>query len=233
MKIIRFNNKSDIDVQFLDSHLYIKEHVQYAAFVKGQVKNPYDKSMCGVGCIGVGKYKVSENCVHPQEYNSWKCILKRCYAGGRKEHEKYYKNCTVCEDWLNYQNFAEWYGHNKYNVNERLHVDKDILIPGNTVYVPDRCLLVPQRINMLFMSHRPNKFGLPEGIRPAKSNKYEAFYQGKYIGTFSTLQEAFDAHAERKEKAIKDIAIEYHDILPNEVFLAVTNYHVTRWDEHK
>ena len=107
------------------------------------------------------------------------------------------------------------------------------LIPGNTVYAPDRCLLVPQRINMLFMSHRPNKFGLPEGIRPAKLNKYEAFYQGKYIGTFSTLQEAFDAHAERKEKAIKDIAIEYHDILPNEVFLAVTNYHVTRWDEHK
>lgn len=33
---------------------------------------------------------------------------------------------------------------NKYECDERLYIDKDILYPGNKVYSPDTCLLVPQ-----------------------------------------------------------------------------------------
>ena len=72
--------------------------------------------------------------------------------------------------WHNYQNFAQWFNENRYDVEGRLHIDKDILYPGNKIYCPDTCLLVPQRINMLFLN-KPNKRGLPNGIIKS-SDKY-------------------------------------------------------------
>ena len=61
------------------------------------------------------------------------------------------------------QIFSDWSDENKYKCGERLHIYKDILYPGNKIYSPDTCILVPQRINLLFMN-KPNKRGLPNGI---------------------------------------------------------------------
>ena len=58
MKIIKYRNYNDIDVEFLDDHHFIKEHQAYVNFKSGGIKNPYDKTMGGVGYIGVGKYKL-------------------------------------------------------------------------------------------------------------------------------------------------------------------------------
>ena len=62
-----------------------------------------------------------------------------------------------------FQNFAKWFDDNKYEVDGRLHIDKDILYPNCKIYSPETCLLIPQRINMLFLN-KPNKRGLPNGI---------------------------------------------------------------------
>ena len=64
---------------------------------------------------------------------------------------------------MNFQNFAQWYDNHKYECDGRLHIDKDIKYPGNKLYSPYHCILVPQRINMLF-SNKLNKRGLPNGI---------------------------------------------------------------------
>lgn len=61
MKIIRYGGWEDIDVQFQDDFYYIKEHQTYSNFKKGEVKNPYDRTVFGVGYVGVGKYKTKEN----------------------------------------------------------------------------------------------------------------------------------------------------------------------------
>ena len=224
MKIIRIRNKSDIDVQFIDDIKYVKEHTNYQNFLRGQIKNPYDKSMYGIGYLGVGKYKASVNCIHTQENDAWKCMMERCYCGERKEHMKYFESCDICDEWLNFQNFAEWYCTHKYPVNERLHVDKDILFPGNKTYSPSNCLLVPQRINMLFLN-KPNKRGLPNGIIRAKSG-YLAKYNQKELGIFNTIDEAFFHYAKAKEKKIKEVANEYKNIIPEEVYQALLKYRV-------
>ena len=45
---------------------------------------------------------------------------------------KTYIGCTVCEEWHNYQNFAQWHEEHYYEVpNEIMCLDKDILIKGN------------------------------------------------------------------------------------------------------
>ena len=225
MKIVAYRKSDDIDVEFLDDFHYVKENQTYSNFIRGQIKNPYDKNICGVGYMGVGKYRCKyPNGVHTIEYQNWIAMIRRCYDVDRKStYPAYYGSCEVCEEWHNFQTFGKWYEENFYQVGtERMHIDKDILVRGNRIYSPDTCILVPQRINMLFMS-KPNKHGLPNGVKPS-GKKYEALYNGKYLGVFETVELAKIAHDEEKQKAIVMIANEYKDKIPNRLYEALINW---------
>ena len=106
----------------------------------------------------------------------------------------------------------------------RLHIDKDIKYPGNKLYSPYHCLLVPQRINMLF-SNKPNKRGLPNGIVKYKEG-YLAKYAGKDLGKYPTLEEAYSIYSNAKKDVIITIANEYKNQIPEEVYTALLNYEV-------
>jgi hypothetical protein len=54
-------------------------------------------------------------------------------------------------------------------------------VNGNKIYSPETCLLVPQRINMIFMSKgRTTDIDLPTGIRRVDSGYYVS-YNNKYL----------------------------------------------------
>lgn len=225
MKIIRYGKIDDIDIMFLDEYKYIVRNTAYCNFKTGQIKNPYDKSLYGVGYMGVGKFssRNSEIKKPSDEYEVWTGMMGRCYH----DKEKYPAYCgvtTVCEQWHCFQNFAKWFDDNKYEVNERLHIDKDILYPNCHIYSPETCILTPQRINMLF-SNKPNSRGLPNGIFKIKSG-YRAEYQGIKIGRYSTLDEAYDAYSTAKENNIKEVADEYKNIIPKKLYDALYAYKV-------
>lgn len=222
MKIIRQRILDDIDVQFLDEYGYIKRNITYQNFKRGQVKNPYDKTVCSVGSIGDVIHKARENKNGiTQEYKIWKSILNRCYSEKYKEkYPAYYLKASVCDEWLNFQNFAEWYKRNYYDVEGRLHLDKDILYPGNFVYSPNRCLLIPQKINEQ-IHYTPKKNGLPTGIRLTGIGKFYASCNGIYLGTFCSLGEAYSAYSLEKERVIKSLADEYKHIIPTKVYDAL------------
>lgn len=157
MEIIAFNSNNDIRVKFLDEH-GIEVSVTYSNFKRGCIKNPYDISVYGIGYIGEGKYMAKKNGKCTPEYHMWISMLQRCYSEKWKDKfPAYYGLCTVCDEWLNYQTFAGWYDKNYYPVPKRLHLDKDIILEGNKVYSPETCILVPQRINMLFISKRKDE----------------------------------------------------------------------------
>ena len=148
MKIVRIKNADNIYIEFQDEHHYVRR-TSYTNFKQGSVSNPYFPTVCSTGYLGVGRFATNNNCV---EYVTWKDMLERCYSEKDKnDHLSYFGISEVCRDWWDYQNFGEWYETNKYDVNERLHLDKDILYAGNKIYSPYHCLLVPQRINMLFL----------------------------------------------------------------------------------
>ena len=50
---------------------YIKEHQTYSNFKSGVIKNPYDKTVFGVGYVGVGEYKTKENGRFTIYYQQW------------------------------------------------------------------------------------------------------------------------------------------------------------------
>ena len=224
MKIIAYRNSGDIDVEFLDEHHYVKKHAEYINFSTGRIKNPYDRRKYGVGYLGVGKHKASFDGEYNYIYDLWADMLNRCY-NANSNLLPYYGTCLVCEKWLNFQNFGDWYEENEYKINEKLHIDKDILYPNCNVYSPETCLLVPQRINMLFMNKSNNR-GLPNGIYETKFGGFKARYNSKELGVYETLSEAYQVYAKEKENAIKAIADEYKSVIPNHVYNALYSYDV-------
>jgi hypothetical protein len=227
MKIIRYGYSQDIDVEFLDEHHYIKENQTYLNFKRGSIKNPYDKNICGVGYLGDGEFKCKHpNGIHTTEYRHWISLIRRCYDEARKDtYPAYYGNCEVCKEWHNFQTFAQWYNENMYQVGtERMHVDKDILYPGNKIYSPQKCLIIPQRINMIF-TNKSNERGLPNGITHYEIG-YSAKYNTKELGVYETLEEAYLVYAQEKEKHIRQVADEYKELIPEHVYKALCEYKV-------
>lgn len=228
MKIVRYKNSSDVDVEFIDEYHYVKQGCAYENFKRGVVSNPYDKVVYGIGYLGNGKYNTGTAEEHTLSYMTWFGMIRRCYSKKKKEKfPAYFGTCTVCDEWHNYQNFAKWFEENYIEVEGGLHIDKDILFPGNKEYSPEKCLLVPQRINMLFVNHpHSNKNGLPTGIHIIKNGKLVAEYNAKRLGIYSSLDEAFASYKDAKERAIKTIAEEYKSVITRKLYEALINYEV-------
>jgi hypothetical protein len=134
--------------------------------------NSDKKRLHGVGYLGKGEYKSFENGKNTRQYMIWYSMINRCY--NEKYHKKLptYKDCTVSEEWHNFQNFASWYDQNYYEVNgEKMALDKDILIKGNKVYSSETCIFVPQFINSLFTKCNAIRGEFPIGVSWHKHNK--------------------------------------------------------------
>jgi hypothetical protein len=223
MMIIENLGYSKYLVEFQDNYKYRTE-IYYQNFKSGNVWNPYDKTICGVGFIGVGKYKTGTSKKKTDNYRIWENLIYRCYGEKFRDSRPAYKGCTVCQEWHNFQNFAQWYDENFYDCGEgRMHIDKDIIIKDNKLYSPETCILVPQRINMIFMT-KSRKDDLPNCVRQNPSGSYASYYNGKRYGTYRTLQEAVNEHEKQKRIHIIEVAEEYKNKIPLKVYEALINY---------
>lgn len=70
----------------------------------GAVKDYNLPTIYGKGFMGQGIYSFK---THKQIYQRWFGIIQRCYSEKRHKLKPTYKGCEVCEDWLNFQNFAK------------------------------------------------------------------------------------------------------------------------------
>lgn len=214
MKIVAYRNSENIDVQFQDKFYYIKEHQTYSNFSTGSIKNPYDKSVFGVGYIGVGKYKTKEHGKFTKYYQQWKNMLLRCYV--KEDRHRPYEDSEVCEEWLNFQIFSKWYDENYYEIDERLHIDKDIKYKGNKIYSPYTCILVPQSINEVFhkSKEKQDDCDLPETIRRTKTG-YKVWFRGENLGIYDSVDECLKKYNTAKREHIKNLIGKYEDVIPS------------------
>lgn len=225
MKIIKYINSGNIDIEFQDEMKY-KTNTTYNNFKKGNMSNPYDRKVFGYGYIGVGKHQPKENNKLNVAYQTWRNIIIRCYHEPYKDLNKaYYGICSICEEWFNYQNFADWYYDNIYPIeNERIHIDKDVMVHGNKIYSPETCVFLPQRINMIFMDKpKTRDVDLPNTVYRCK-NGFKTSYNGKSLGVFKTLEEAIQIHDDNMRVHIKQVAEEYRDRIPDRAYQALLRW---------
>ena len=217
MKIIEYNGVSDVTVEFQDEHK-AKTHTTYGAFKKHSVRNPYDKTVYGIGYLGEGKYKVYIDQDHLEPaYNVWRTLLGRCCTEKHREQFPAYAGCVVCDEWLCYQSFAEWYENHMYHVGtERMHIDKDIMFEENKTYSPDTCIIVPQSINEIFHTalRKTKDLDLPYTIKRAANNRYSVMYRGHSEGVYDTVEECVAVYLKAKREHIKNKVNELKDELP-------------------
>ena len=153
-------------------------------------------------------------------------MIERCHKEKLKDkYPTYYGICRVSDEWLNFQNFAEWYENNYYGIpNESCQLDKDIIKRGNQVYCPEYCMFVPQSINLLFARKKRFRGELPCGVTK-KKNGYMVQIGYNHIvenlGIYPTIETAFMAYKQRKEEMVKESAEKYKYILPERVYEAL------------
>lgn len=229
-KIVSYTNYQN--VYCLDiTHNIILKNVGVGNLVKGHIISPLDKSLYNVGYIGIGKYRQKDN---KKCYTTWDNIICRGYSKEYKTKYSTYEKCSVCEEWHNYQNFAEWFCKNYYEIaQERMEIDKDILVKNNKIYSPDTCVFVPRRINSLLIKNDKVRGKYPIGV-DFHNKKFRArcmtLNGSIYLGHFNTEIEAFEKYKKFKEEYIKQVADLYKNVIPKKLYLALYNYQIEMED---
>lgn len=126
-----------------------------------------------------------------------------------------YIDCSVCTDWLEFQNFAKWFSENYI---EGYQLDKDILKKGNKIYAPEFCVFIPQEINKLFNDSKNQGSKTPQGVdaifNPVLRYKVTISKYAKrhYLGCFDNLDTAKSVYKKEKESYVKQVAEEHFNL---------------------
>jgi hypothetical protein len=152
-------------------------------------------------------------------------MLQRCYDNKLHKRHPSYRDCEVCEEWLNFQNFAKWFNENNI---EGCQLDKDLLIKDNKLYSPETCCFIPQEINLSLIKPM-SKRELPLGVY-RHSNKFVTHIKynkiSKYIDIFSTIEEAANCYRIEKKKQLRGLAEKYKDTISDNTYKALLNYKI-------
>lgn len=228
MKVIAYHHTDSIVVQFDQGNTV---HTTWKNFIKGQVRNPFDRTVYGVGYFGQGPYVPYDSVTKKDTpvYKTWSSMLQRCYSERSQKKDPWYIGCTVCAEWHNFQNFAKWYEDNYYTIEgETISLDKDIKVKGNKVYAPSNCIFVPLRINSLFVNQVKAESPLPVGVYFDKDkDRYRIVRVGsRPASCFDSVEEAATVYRKNKKEYITEIAEKYKGVIPEELYQLLLSYEV-------
>tara|TARA_R110002124_G_scaffold230373_2_gene395477 strand:- start:4525 stop:5301 length:777 start_codon:yes stop_codon:yes gene_type:complete len=228
-KVINYTNSKNVLIEFQDKHKYqtvtTKTHIK-----SGSVKNPYQPSVAGMGYVGVGRHVASVGTKSTPEYMLWKQMIYRCYDRSQQERQPTYKGCTVCDEWLNFQNFAEWLSAQS-NYKDGYELDKDLVLKGNKQYSPKACRFIPKKLNVILNNCEASRGQHPLGVCFNKNeNRFAAAIRidgkKKGLGYFDTASEAYEVYVDAKESYVKSEAQRFKGDIDDDVFNALMSWKV-------
>lgn len=195
-------------------------------------KTPYCPSVYGKGYMGVGSFF----CRHPdgslsKAYSVWANIIKRCYTSYESDPKRItYENAVVCDEWLNYQNFAAWYTTNTekfYENNVEPKIDKDLLSAEfrGELYSPETCCIVPNIINCALIEKRSSNTVHHGVYKKGSAFVYGVMHKGiLFGGRCNSKEESVSKYYEIKTECIVELAEDFKHILSAEVYNKLINW---------
>ncbi len=161
LEIIKYINSYTVNVRFVETGY---ETVTRMTHIRnGSVRDPFHKSVIGVGFVGEGEFNANVNRKSTNAYRCWHSMLKRCYSELAHKTQPTYIGCTVCPEWHNFQNFAKWYYKNYPSDGNKYDLDKDIKIHNNKEYSPNACMFVSHEENTIKAHAKNYVFKNPHG----------------------------------------------------------------------
>jgi hypothetical protein len=161
-------------------------------------------------------------------------ILKRTDGKfAAKTRGESYVGCTTT--FKDQEDFSEWAVKQKGFGLEAYELDKDIVMPGNKVYCKDYCVFVPVEVNIFFIRTKNKANGLPQGVYKKTGEKRCYANLGGLgkkninLGYFDSVEEAFNAYCNEKNKIAKIMAEIYKDSVDNRVYEALVNFNAQEY----
>lgn len=245
-KVIEYKNAKEVTVCFSDGTIIVRAAKE---ILSGSIKNPNSLSVYGIGKFGQGEFKSKDQSTGKSkftgQYQLWIGMLTRCYCESEIIKHPTYKDCYVCDEWLNYQKFAKWTTTQRFfNVADTssdgrsMALDKDLLVPNNKVYSPDTCCFLPNKINCAIGGKLSGDKKLPSGVYWHKaSNSYTSSIQVDgvqvHLGCFKDPEEAFKTFCTHKQQQIRSLADEYRDLLCDRAYQALLNYNISEREVYR
>lgn len=230
--VTAYKNAKEISIKFLQTGFETTSELKEVK--SGAVKDYFLPTVSGVGYLGIGDHECQYvnafgKKTNTPEYEVWNGMLKRCYNKEWRDKGKHlsYEGATVCKEWHNFQNFAEWYKSMKPQ--EGFALDKDLKIIGNREYSPQACSFVPPRVNSLFTGTKDDR-DLPRGVHMCNTkgkfivqlHKGDVTAKGNpkqtYLGAYGNKDEAIAVYRKAKIEIVSQVADEYKDVLDPVVY---------------
>lgn len=163
------------------------------------------KLVYGIGVMDItGGTRTSPGEVDPAYYR-WKMMLRRCYSPEWVERNPTYEGCVVCDEWLIYSNFRDWF-YSQGDVTGK-ELDKDIIDPGNMVYSPTTCVFVDKGLNALLNQRKADRSNTGVIGVSFRTGKYNVFCKvngsNVYLGRYDDLQTASKVYRDYKSDYIR------------------------------
>lgn len=225
--VVEYKNSREVYVIF-DGYEDKVRKLRASNLKDSSFKNLYRPNIEGVGYLGDGKYSPYNKGVVSKSYRAWKNGLTRCYNDKIHIKRPTYKDCIFCDDWLEYQKFAEWYeNHESYGLGYEL--DKDLMVRGNRVYSPETCTMLPYEINQVITMSRIGEF--PQGVWKNGNGfccaiTYACNDKRTYLGYYKTIEEASAAYVKAKEDYIHSLAEKWHGKIEERAYQALKSWTV-------
>ena len=166
--------------------------------------------VCGVG-VNDANYRVRAYVSKSGEktgdcpfYSRWKDMISRCYSSKFQERQPTYVGCSVADEWLTFSVFRKWMESQRWR---GLHLDKDILVPGNKVYSPDLCVFITKMTNSFVVDSGSIRGDYPIGVALRSDGKRFISYCNnpflhskklEHLGCHRTPEQAHEAWRIRK-----------------------------------
>lgn len=206
-EVIAYGGYLDVTIRFNDTGFEAK--VRSSNVSSGEVKDKMSPNVCGVGFIGDG--------VHGGDsmyYRTWRSMMQRCYDPYVINKNPTYKDCYVCEEWHNFQNFADWCHKNHPDVAGTYQLDKDIKVIGNKTYSPENCMFVTKIVNGFLVDSGAQRGNCMIGVCFDKARcNFQSYCNNpftkkrEYLGRHNSEIEAHLAWRKRKSELAYELAM--------------------------
>lgn len=198
---------------------------------RGNVRNPYEPSVFGVGRIGVGRQRCRVDGRKTPAYASWSGIIQRGYCPEFKRSNPSYFDVSVCDEWHDFQCFSEWFLLQANSVTPGFQLDKDLRVIGCREYSPESCSFVPSHINSLLNDCAENRGPYPQGVSfDEKRGLYRARIHmdgsSRCLGRYSSVVDAQAAYANTKEAYVRVMAEKHRKDIHPQIYANLKSWRI-------
>lgn len=178
-----------------------------------------------------------------KECQLWENIRIRCEYLPKINENRFgkYSDVSCCEEWLDFQNFAEWFYKIKQSgyYKSDWQLDKDLLLKDNKIYCPEYCVFLPTEINKALNTKSRCRGELPLGlsfrIRKKIVNRNKIYvnfvckdeqFTYRNVVNPDEIEKGFYLYKTAREKYIKHLAEKYKEDIDPRAYKALIQYEV-------